>query len=145
MDNKLQVVCVPYKDEYEIEVANLLSDAYMSNNPFLKPLGITRDVLFSEFKLTLSNRVFRWPLIYVESQAWSKGIFDLIGCWCWGDVNDFRPKGELAKLTSFESVPNKSLVRLYMRHMTMQEFFQRYNPKDGEWAYGSTFAILPKY
>jgi hypothetical protein len=133
---------VPYKDEYEDEVANLLADAYMHSNPFLKPLDITRDTLLKEFQLTLRNRVFRWPLIYVEKRAWEQGKFDLIGCWCWGDVNDFRPPAETV---TFDVVPTKSLVRIYMRHKTMQVFFQKFNPKDGEWAYGSTFAITPKY
>ena len=137
MDRSVQVVLVPYKDEYESELANLLADAYMNNNPFLKPLSITRDVLLKEFELSLRNRVFRWPLVFVEKKAWQQGKFELIGCWCWGDVNDFRPKGELANIQNFELAPTKSLVRLYMRHLTMAEFFKIYNPKDGEWAYAS--------
>jgi hypothetical protein len=117
----------------------------MKNNPFLKPLEITRETLFKEFQLTLRNRVFRWPLIYVEKRAWQQGKFELVGCWCWGDVNDFRPKGEFAKMDRFDIVPTKQQVRTYMRHLTMQEFFKRYDPKDGEWTYGSTFAITPKF
>lgn len=57
-------------DEYETQVANLLADAYMFNNPFLKPLNITKEELYEEFRQTLLNRIFRWPFIYVEKTAW---------------------------------------------------------------------------
>ena len=119
MESAIQLVRVPYKDEYEDQLANLLADAYMNNNPFLKPLSITREILLKEFQLTLRNKVFRWVLVFAEKKAWDNGVFDLIGCWCWGDVNDFRPKGDLANAKKFDVVPTKSLVRTYMRHLTM--------------------------
>jgi hypothetical protein len=72
--------------------------------------------------------VFRWVLVYAEKKAWEQGRFDLIGCWCWGDVNDFRPKGEMETVRRFDVVPTKAKVRLYMRHLTMKEFFDRFDP-----------------
>jgi hypothetical protein len=49
MDAVIELLRVPYTDEYEDQLANVLADAYMTNNPFLKPLSITRDILLKEF------------------------------------------------------------------------------------------------
>jgi len=118
----------------------------MNNNPFIVPLSLNRETLFNEFKTNLRKRVFRWVLVFVEKEAYQKGVFDLIGTWCWGDVMDFKPPGDLANLAAFDTVPTKSQVRLYMRHKTMINFFHTNpNTKEGQWIYGGTFGIVPKY
>ena len=84
--------------------------------------------------------------MFVEKEAFKRGEFDLIGTWCWGDVMDFKPPGDQTNLKAFDTVPTNSQVRLFMRHKTMSNFFNA-NPdvKEGQWVYGGTFGIVPKY
>lgn len=63
----------------------------------------------------------------------------------WGDIVDFKPKGDAAKVVNFAKAPTSTLVRQYMRHRSLQPLFKKYNPKEGQMAYGSGFGLNPKF
>lgn len=101
--------------------------------------------MYEEFLHTLRTRAFRWVYIYFEKESYQQGNREIIGCMMWSDLVDFKPKGSNIGVTDYSVAPTSTLVRQYMRHRSVMPIFDKYNPKEGEIAYGSGFGLNPKY
>jgi hypothetical protein len=90
--------------------------------------------MIKEFTVNLSSNILDIILIFVEKEKYEidKKV-KIVGCWCFGDLINFFPKGDLAfeKNVNYKIVPKKDKVRLYMRYLSLRPIYDTLNPKKG--------------
>jgi len=66
----------------------MITTAYMTNNPFVTALGITKAVFKQEFLKALHNNDYPHNIIYVDANSYEQEILEIVGCYFWCDVLD---------------------------------------------------------
>ncbi|KAM3137350.1 hypothetical protein pb186bvf_010530 [Paramecium bursaria] len=128
------------------ECAEVLATAYMHNNPFIKPLKLTKKDMLQDFLKQLDSQTFRWVFIFFEGELYNQGVKELVGVSCAGDIMDFQNPQGLNQDNNYDQVPNPALVRTYMRYKTLQPFWEKIkNVQPNEYFYVGNSGIKPKY
>ncbi|KAM3144063.1 hypothetical protein pb186bvf_003827 [Paramecium bursaria] len=131
---------------YREECAEILSNAYLYNNPFVQPLKLNKKNMLQEFLNQLDKKVFRWVFIFFEQELYYSGIKEIVGVNCSGDMLDFQIPKELLQGQNFNLVPSHAQVRTYMRYKTVLPFWEKFpNIKEFEYCYSGSLGIHPKY
>jgi hypothetical protein len=71
-------------------------------------------------------------MVFADRVKLEKGETEIAAVWCWGDLVDFFPKGDISfETTNFDMVPTSSLVRLYMRYKSIKPIYEKFHPEKG--------------
>ncbi|CAD8101029.1 unnamed protein product [Paramecium sonneborni] len=142
---EIQFVRTEYQGENTELIAKTLTEAFGIKNGFYKELNLEYDQLYEEFKSFLINRTYKWILVYYEKESYEKNIYNIIAVVSYTDINEVRLTEQQLSIKDFNIIPKLSLVRQYVRYKALKDFFDRYNPKQGECFVIGTFGFSSKF